>query len=303
MKTTECSSCGNQSVPINTSMKIDGKIFCTKCLELNFPTEESVTGKKVEKLKDPTVCDFCNKDNQGIDLPAISNLPICEECETKIRNRTFPNWVKGFFATIILIVIFSFFFFCKYYQAYKDLTAANTSFQKGDYSDANTLMKKVADNVPEVEEFNTLSSFFSGIDLLTKDKSTQALAELNKCKDKLPEDYNINYLITKAKCNSCFDNRDYNGFLKESKKCLYMDTSIALSWAAVASAYACIYATEGHYSSEVLARNALLKAKSIDNTSKDMKDYYNKIEYRIYSREILTSADFNKKYPRGWVVN
>ena len=303
MQTIACSCCNNISVPKSTSMKIDGEVYCANCLELNFPYEENVKDKTIEKLIDKTVCSFCNKDNGSIELNTIGNSPVCEDCETRIKNLTFPNWVKGFFALIVLIVVFAFFWNWKYYDAYNDFKAANISIKEGNYSNASILMRNASEKVPEVAELKTLSTYYNGLNFLTKDKSEEALVEFNKCKQDLPDDYNINDLILQATMGATFDKKDYEGFLSASKESLKLDSLTALSWARLASAYACIYASNGDDSSKTLANNSLTHAKSIDSISKEMNDYYKKIEYRIYSRQILSTEDYNKKYPNGWSIN
>jgi tetratricopeptide (TPR) repeat protein len=303
MKNTACDHCDNKAVPVNDTIKIDGEVFCIPCFESNFTGKKDLEGRLVEKEPDPTICSSCNKDFNDIELKKISRYPVCKECEIKIQNRTFPGWVKGFFAGIVGIVIFSIFWNWKYYQAYINVKKSNEYFIKGDYFTACNLMASASEKVPEVEDLKIISSYFKGIDLLTKDKSSEALIEFNKCKEKLPEDYNISPLISKAKIGSCFDNKDYDGFLSAAKENLESDTTSANSWASVASAYACIYAEKGKDTAKLQAYKYLEKAESIDSNSTEMKGYYNMIEYRIFTRQIIKREDFIKKFPTGWDKN
>ncbi|WP_300570089.1 hypothetical protein [Flavobacterium sp.] len=303
MRKIECSCCGNKDLPINESITVDQQFFCSSCFESNFSEEGSLEKRLVEKEHDPTICSSCNKDFGDVELQKIAVYPHCDECHAQIKNRTFPNWVKGFFAGIIIILIVSFCWNWKYYQAYKDIQTSNTFSEQGDYANATLSMQAASKAVPEVEELETLAAYYKGIDLLTKDKSAQAIIEFNKCVDKLPYDYKVNSLIVQGKINVCFDKKDYEGFLSASKENLAIDSTSASSWTSVASAYACIYAQKGNNDAKLQVDKYIKKAKQIDSTSEDMKVYYNMIDYRIFSRKIIVREDFIKQFPKGWTKN
>jgi hypothetical protein len=303
MKSLDCNICETKNIPMNDTIKIDSKVHCGNCFETHFSDQKNLEGKLVEKETDPTVCSFCHTDFGNIELKKISAYPICDKCEVEIKNKTFPTWVKGFFVGILVIVLGSFFWNWKFYQAYNDVKQSNEFFQKQDYTNATLLMNDASNKVPEVEDLKTMSTYFHGIELLSKDKSAEALTEFNKCKDKVPADYNINTLIIQAKIGSTFDNKDYNGFLEASKQNLALDSTLAISLTSVASAYACIYADKGDDKAKQNAFAYLNKAKALDDTSKAMKEYYNMVEYRIETRKIIRREEFTKQFPKGWTKN
>lgn len=303
MKRIDCNICENKNIPLNDTIKIDGKVYCSSCFEAHFSDQNDLKDKLVEKEMDPTICSSCNKDFENIELKKISTYPICDECYTIIKNKTFPTWVKGFFIGILVIVILGFVWNWKFYQAYNSIKQSNDFFQKGDYTNASILMNEASKKVPEVEDVKTIAAYFRGIELLSKDKSTEALIEFNKCKDKIPPEYNINRLIIQAKIGSSFDKGDYEGFLEASKEILSIDSTVAFSLTSVASAYACIYADKGKEDAKQNAILYLKKAQAIDDTTKELKAYYNMIEYRIDSRKIIRREDFVKQFPNGWTKN
>ncbi|TWW08412.1 hypothetical protein E3A20_24600, partial [Planctomyces bekefii] len=292
--------CDKKDIPMNDTIKIDSKVHCSNCFETHFSDQNDLEGKLVEKEIDPTICSSCSKDFGNVELNKISTYPICSECETTIKNKTFPSWVKGFFIAILVIVVASFIWNWKFYSAYSDIKKSNTFFQNGDYSNATSLMRLASQKVPEVEDIKSISIYFNGIDLLSKDKCSEALKEFEKCKEKIPADYDINTLIIQAKIGSTFENKDYNGFLEASKENLDLDTTLAISLASVASAYACIYADKGKEDDKLNALKYLEKAKQIDSTSQEMKTYYNMLDYRIYSHKIIKREEFIKQFPNGW---
>lgn len=300
MRKIDCNICDNKELPLNDTIKIDGKVYCSSCFETHYSDQKKLENRIVEKEIDPTICSSCSKEFGEVELNKISTYPICNDCETTIKNKNFPTWVKGFFIGILVIVVGSFVWNWKYYSAYKNFQKSNEYFQNGDYANATLLMKFASEKVPEVDDIKTLSTYFNGIELLAKDKSLEALKEFEKCKDKIPPDYNIINLIIQAKIGSTFDNKDYNGFLEASKENLALDTTLAVSLTSVASAYACIYADKGKEDDKQNSLRYLHKAKQIDSTSQEMKAFYNMVEYRIDSRKIIKREDFIKQFPNGW---
>ena len=301
MKEVTCESCNREDVPQNETLKVDGTVYCGSCLEKKFPEKEDLKGKRIEKEYDPTICTNCSKDFGRKVLNKISNFPICEECEETIKNRSFPNWVKLFFVGVLAIVIFSFCWNWRFYSSYRNIKKTGIALQNADYAQAAKLMQTASEEVPEVEDVKVLAAYYNGLSLLVSDKSTEALQEFEKCQNKLPDDYNLYSYTLQAKMGSGFDQKDYNLFLSAAKDILKLDSLAAMPWASVASAYACLYAKTGADSLKVLSDRFINKAKTIDNTSKVMLDYYNRIDHRITTREILSGAEFMMRFPNGWV--
>jgi len=300
MKHIKCDHCKNDALPMNDSIQIDGYVYCNDCFEILFKDKDSLKDKKIIKELDPTICSNCNLDFNDETLNKISRYPVCKECETKIKNRAFPFWVKAFMSGLMVVVILGFIWNWKYYQAFNNIKKANEYFQRADYSNAYKYMNSASEEVVEVDYIRTMASYFKGIDLLRNDKSGEALVELEKCKGKVESDFNLKSLIIQAQIGICFDKKDYTGFLKSSNENLALDTTQAMSWAGVASAYACLYSQSGNKNLMFQATKYLDKAESIDSTRKELKDYYNMIEYRIYSKQILRREDFTKQFPTGW---
>ena len=300
MRKTDCNICDKKAISLNDTIKIDGKVYCDVCFETHFANQQSLEDKLVEKEADPTICSSCGKDFGETELNKISTYPICSDCEIAIKNKTFPTWVKGFFIGILVIVVGSFIWNWKFYMAYQNLQKSFETFQKGDYKQAGLLVRSASEVVPEAEDLKTLVSYFQGIDLLTNDKSTQALIELEKCKDKMPADYNIPYLILQARSGSAFDHKEYDGFLEASKEILALDSASATTLGSVASAYACLYADKGNEEDKQSSLNYLRQAQQIDSVSPEMKTYYNMIVYRLYTRKVIKREEFERQFPNGW---
>ena len=88
---------------------------------------------------DDTVCNTCKNDFGDEVLKMNSHYPICDSCIVLLREKIFPKWVKAFFAVLVLIILFSFFWNLKYYQAYKEYNQANEFYSHGDFTNASKL--------------------------------------------------------------------------------------------------------------------------------------------------------------------
>ncbi len=299
MKNVVCNKCAN-TFPMNDTLKVNGDIYCGECFKSQFQNKDSSNGQTTEKDYDPTVCFICKKDFGSWELKKLSHYHVCDECLITIKNRTFPNWVKAFLVFSLLIVVFAFAFNWKYYRAYKDITNLGQTMQKGDFAGAFALMQDAASIVPEVEDIKTLSRYYHGLDLLSKDKGDEALTEFEYCSPRLTSDYAVDKLILQARISSSYQKKDYNGFLLAAREQLSLDTTQVLSWASVASAYSCLYAINGADSSKSLSVKYMKKAQTLDSISEEMKQYYNLIDYRLDTRDLIDREDFTKKYPNGW---
>ncbi|MBI3233226.1 MAG: hypothetical protein HYZ42_04180 [Bacteroidetes bacterium] len=303
MRKINCDFCENKSYPLNDTIRIDSKTYCSSCFEVHFPNQKDLENKIIEKDLDPTICTNCKKDFEEVEIKKIASYPICDECEIGINERIFPAWVKAFFAAIVIIVVGAFFWNWKYYQAYNEIKDANFYFQQGEFNNASTLMQEVSKKVPEVEDLKIIAAYFHGMELLNKDKCSESLVEFSKCYDRLPPDYNLSYFINSAKIGIAFDSKDYEGFLALTKENLNIDSTIPISLASVASAYACVYADKGNEIAKQNAIDYLNRAKELNDSSKDMQEYYNMIEYRIDSKKIIKRELFTKLFPNGWTKN
>ena len=302
MKKVTCDICHAVNIPVNSTLKVDGCIYCESCLNIHFPNEVAIKGRKIEKQLDPTICSKCNKDFGNRILNKISIYPVCTECEEEIKNKTMPGWVKAFFIGILAIVVFSCIWNWRFIESYKNIKEAFLAFDAGDANSAFTFMQTASSQVPESPDLKTMTSYFNGLVLLNNNKSAEALTEFKKCVGLLPPDFAVDFLIIQSKMGKGFDEKDYNLFLSAAKEYWSFDDSNPLAWASVASAYACIYASENADSIKSFAFYYLKQAKDIDDTSEYMQEYYNRIEHRIYTKNIISKEEFDSIYPHGWSI-
>lgn len=299
MKLTGCSDC-KKVVPLNDTLIIDNVYYCFQCVESKYPNEGELFSHDVRKHYDDTVCNTCKNDFGDEVLKMNSHYPICDSCIVLLREKIFPKWVKAFFAVLVLIILFSFFWNLKYYQAYKEYNQANEFYSHGDFTNASKLALSANSKVPNVKILEFSSSYFHGVDLLYKGVSTEAYNEFYKLQNEYPDDNVVNSLLYYAKAGMAFDSGNYQGFLDASKKSLEMDGASPAILTAIASAYACIYVSKDDEEAKSNCIAYLDSAKAMNDTSAAALAYFNKVEYRLFSKKIISSEEFDKKFPNGW---
>ena len=161
-------------------------------------------------------------------------------------------------------------------------------------------MHKASAAVPEVEALQTLAYFYEGVGLLQTDQSAKALPVLKKCEGKLPLDYGLASLILNAESGIAFDKKDYDSFVKANQDIFTIDSTLVTNWYGLASAYSCRYAVKGDDKDKTQAFHYLAGAHKKDSLTADNQFYYNMIEYRLVTHNMITRENFKKQYPHGW---
>lgn len=299
MRYVTCSSCAKDSIPLNNSVSVDGVVLCQDCFSETFNDKALLKGRQVLQELDPTVCVSCNKDFGDTALRKMGTYPVCDTCTVAIEKRVMPTWVKAFFAAVVLIVVFSFYWNSRFFQAHEEINNANAAFQRQEYRLAADLMSDASNHVREMEDLRHMKAYFSGIACLTEDKSTEAVDHFKSCLDFMPKDFDVSILLQQAELGSAFDKKDYHQFLMLSKMQLERDTTNVINWGSVASAYACLYATTGKDSLKTLAHIYLahVEADTLDPTA---PQYLQRIRHRLATREIITKKEYDKRFPIGW---
>jgi hypothetical protein len=271
----------------------------------NITDDSNDTDNQISPVDDQiseSTCAFCKNNFEGTQLDKLSVYPICDACKTNLNKKVLPLWVKLFFTGVLILVAFSIFWNWRFYSAYLNIKKANIAAGDRNISKAAALMAKASEQVPEIHNIAEMASYYKGIDLLNKDRSTEAVTAFSNCKN-LPTDLRVNELSLQAEMGSGFDKKNYRLFLTSAKEFLLLDTTQAQSWAGVASAYSCLYAENNIDSLKQQSLKYFYKAKALDDTSADAKEYYGRILYRLDTRQIITKNQFDQKYPKGYISN
>jgi len=299
MRYKKCEICGKRS-PQNETVSVDDVLHCNDCFEHVYEEKELLNDKKVIRDQDPTVCSNCNHDYGSEELSKLSVYPVCPVCKKAIDQRVFPNWVKAFIAGTVLVIAIGFVWNLRFFRAYSDIREANANYAIADYTNAHKMMFRAVNEVPELEDIKVMAFYFRGLDLLVKDSCTAALSIFEKYQHQIPADVNMKSLIVQARIGSCYEKKDYQGFLNASLENLAQDSTLAMSWAGVASAYSCLYVNTNNEDYKTKTNSYLHKAQSLDTANVALKDYVNMIEYRIYSKRVVSREEFQKQFPKGW---
>jgi len=278
-----------------------GNYYCIACFEYLFTYPTHTEKANFNHIVKPTVCNFCGENN-GLGLSkSISVHPVCEKCEKEIDRKVFPLWVKGFIVAVIIITGISFYINQPFYLAYIEEKEADEFFFKKQYAEASLLIESSLSKVPESENLELKRNYYTGLYYLSNDRNADALNRFLLCREKVSGIIVLNKLISKAQLGIHFEIKDYETYFKECYKRYLWDTSKVYFIADLASAYACLYATKGVDSSKQKAAYFLKKSLYLAKDDKEIKEHSNRIEYRLYSRNILSTSEFNRKYPKGWV--
>lgn len=302
MRTVDCNHCGKNALPLNDTIKVDSAVYCAECFGKNFTDESQLEERKVEKEFDPTVCTTCGNDFGDAELRRIANHPTCASCEDAISKRSFPAWVKGFFIGVLILVVFSIAWNMRFYIGYINYKRSQSAMQEGNITKAFESAEIAARNVPEVGDLQMTLWLYQGIDLMQNEQAGKAIELFNACKSKAAPEMqkSIDQLIMQARSIMAFDNKDYDQFMREAKTLYDQYPQDPSALAGMASAYACLYAAGGGDSMKALAVEYLDMTRAYPDSTGEMDKFFNRIEHRLYSKEIISPKAFDERYPGGW---
>lgn len=293
----KCSACG-KILPMKDTSKTDDRILCADCYERLTSTQETVASEFRYQI-DPTVCGRCGFDNGSNPLPTLATHPMCQQCTDYVRNRPFPSWIKISFAGLIIFVVFAAVWNMRFFLAWEDSQEAFKLMGR-DTGQAAELMRTARNRVPESPDLQAFSAYFDGVVYLQQDRPKEALASLEKCRDRVPTTLGVDTLILQAKAGAAFYVKDFDGFLLTAKEITSKHPNVHFSYAMLASAYACKYAVTSDRAFHEQATAALDRARAMSGSDPSFKEYEQRILHRLNTQEILTPKEFHRRFPKGW---
>ncbi len=299
MNHVRCDECGGE-FPMNETVKYLSATLCHGCAEKALSGVSEVPEGAVQLQVDPTVCRNCGFDSGSAPLETLVGLPVCGPCTQFFRHRPYPAWVKAAAVGLLGLVVFALLFNARFFRAHREMKAAARALAKPDMARAADLMESASKRVPESPDVKAMADFFRGLQLLQADQSAEALSYLERARPRIPPEFRIDEAVRYARIGKCFDEEDYDGFLREASELAERHPGDTMALGQLASAYACKYADTGddQFKQEALA--ALEKARAAARDDPEFKEYEDRILHRIETREILRREEFNKRYPNGW---
>jgi hypothetical protein len=299
MQHVRCTACGSE-LPLKDSLTIQGEVVCEPCCErLIAERQGSLQPGDVTRNVDSTICGWCGHDEKSDELPLLSGIPTCGACDVRMRNWPYPRWIKLSFAALLVLGIGSIIYNYRFVEAVLNAKLAHQAMRLGDVHEAALRMNAASDMAPEAEGYRFEAKLFEGMDLLSQNKSAQALPLLIECQQLLPTEPMLAQLVTQAQIGVAFDTKDYDEMLRHSQSLVAGLPVSAYSKLLLASAYACKYAATGEERFKSEALNAITAADALPDADTNA-EYKARILHRLHSRKILTKAEFDQQFPEGW---
>jgi len=283
---------------MNNMSTFRGQLTCDACLEQALMHDDNVKRGEVLAHIDPTICVNCGYDNGGLELGTLSGAPTCESCTRYFRNRPFPRWLKISLVALALVIVLHLVHHRRFWLAYLEIREAK---QMEDVRAYAPLYDSAAQKVPESRHLQAYSAYLMGFVHLTGGRDEAALLYLERCGDMLPPDYEVDWMISSAKCGVAFDQEDYDEFLEVALRMIRGHRDDPIAWGRVASAYACKYADTGDVFHYEKALASLDSARARGPGGPGLNEYEMRIRHRLHTRDVIGPDEFYERYPNGWV--
>jgi tetratricopeptide (TPR) repeat protein len=212
-------------------------------------------------------------------------------------------WLKLSFVALVGLAIFAFSWNWRFMAGLRELRQMKRAVTARDVEKAADCAERAAGYLPEISEVTGLAHMYRGIVFLSQEQSAKAVECLRKAKQApgmREASSDLDRLILSAEEGVAFDNKNYDEFLAKAKigATRWPDPS---SIAGLASAYACKYATTGSAEYRKQAQESLKKAVLMAGPKDpDVKEYTGRIQLRLDTREIITRAEYMRRFPNGY---
>lgn len=302
MKEIACQACG-RPFPMNKMFTLLERSLCETCGQQELDKQPVGAPPEVVRQVDPTVCQKCEADGGTRVLPLVMGLPVCDACEHELRHRPFPTWVNLSLAAMVALAVAALFYNERFFLGYLEMHRALRALEARDMEETATLMNAAAAHVPESEELRDWADLFTGIDLANQDRSAEAVPPLQRCVSRMPPGSPFGEIaqacLLQAEGGAAFDAKDYDKFLEKQLAILESQPNEPMAVAGVASAYACLYASTGLELHKSEAMRHLDQATS-QSQDAEILEYRQRILHRLDSRQIITRAEYQRRFPKGW---
>ncbi|MEO8587749.1 MAG: hypothetical protein ABI432_00110 [Flavobacteriales bacterium] len=299
MFTITCPGCQRANVPLYECYRVGEHLTCTSCFEREHPLEADRSGPGIARLADMDHCAFCGKSKADVMIKNMNGSPVCVSCSQNLISRPFPLWVKAFFAGVLLLVVVSIAWNWRFFRAHGALTDIGTAAAEGDIDGVLNGIDRFDHLLPEQQELLGMRLYWQGLRAMQHDSAAAALALFEQVHREAPGQFELELLMTNARLGAAFDRQDYDEFLAQCKKLVELDRENPTTFASIASAFACKYATSVDTAYRDSSLQQLEKARSLGVDS-SFTEYEERILYRLASREIISRTAFHERFPNGW---
>ncbi len=185
MRTIRCADCGCQR-PMGEAFALSGTTLCSPCVEARF---KAAGGKlqDLHRMVDPTVCVRCGTDYGDRPLPLVMELPVCNACNQKMQNPSFPGWVKLTTAGVLVLAAISMVRNWRFFQGYVENRRGQREAAAGRYDQARDLLASASRHVPESATLADGARLYTAYALANKGDFDQAQAILSVLAKEYPD--------------------------------------------------------------------------------------------------------------------
>jgi hypothetical protein len=299
MRNIACEQC-TKSVPQGSAFRVFDRVLCEACATADLQARTEVPEGSVSRVHDPTVCGVCGYDGGTVELATVGEIPVCEPCEGKLRNRPYPLWVKAALAAVLALTMVAMVRNYRFFHGYFVAKQAERAAAKRNFELAAAQMESAAKAIPESKPYRYGANVYKAFALMQGDRSAEALPILEEIARQTPGEPTIRKLVLQADVGVAFDAKDYARMVKSCKELAEMNPDQRMAKLALASAYACQFAARGDEEARKEAASRLPSAEERATISPEEQKYVNRIEHRLTTREIINSKEFERRFPQGW---
>jgi len=299
MRNIACEQC-SKSVPQSSAYRVFDRVLCESCATAVLQAHHEVPDGSVSRVHDPTVCGICGHDAGTVELATVGDVPVCEPCEGKLRNRPYPLWVKAALAAVLALTMVAMVRNYRFFQGYFAAKQADRAAAKGDFEMAAARLESASVSIPEIGQYQYGAKLYRAFALMQEDRSAEALPILQEIVKQTPGEPKLRRLVLQADMGVAFDTKDYARMVKSAKEIVELNPDETMAKLSLASAYACLFAATGD---EAARKESLSRLPSEDERatlSPEEQKYVNRIEYRLATRDIILSKEFDRRFPQGW---
>ncbi|HWB00114.1 MAG TPA: hypothetical protein VG713_16585, partial [Pirellulales bacterium] len=115
-----------------------------------------------------------------------------------------------------------------------------------------------------------------------------------------PDDPMLRSTLLQAQIGAAFDAKNYQTMVEHAERLFATNPTNDDMKFMLASAEACVYASTGDKAALRKAIDLLPKPADIDAYKPEQRKYFNRIEHRLLTHEIINRAEFERRFPEGW---
>lgn len=208
-----------------------------------------------------------------------------------ISNYVLPKWIYVFISLVLGIGIIGYFHYSRFYLGIIGYKKSITCVSKGDFNEAERLIKQASELIPESKEINAFQEYISGLKFYMMADINNSLVHLKAYQEYDNKNNTVNSMVLMLEISIAFEKKDYVKMETHARSLNKLNENDPMSMLQLASSIACRYTTTGNnvqYNESKKLINDALKL----NNAEEFIEYAERILYRLEKREIITQEEY-----------